>query len=95
MERLVKLEVLGQEYPFYTDAPEADVEEILQLVKSQLEANSEHMQRLPSSKVAILACLNVASRYVKMKRDLETLRNTVHEDMERVAKRIESSLNIR
>jgi cell division protein ZapA len=28
---MVKFEVLGQEYPLYTDAPEEDVEEILNL----------------------------------------------------------------
>jgi hypothetical protein len=26
MERLVKFEVLGQEYPLYTNAPEEDIE---------------------------------------------------------------------
>jgi len=54
MERLVKFEVLGQEYPLYTDAPEEDIEEILQLVRMQIENQSKSAKSLlPASKVAV------------------------------------------
>jgi cell division protein ZapA len=33
--------VLGQEYPLYTDVPEEDIEEILNLVKMQIESQSK------------------------------------------------------
>ena len=47
MERLVKFEVLGQEYPLYTDAPEEDIEEILHLVKMQIR---EHHSKSSKSR---------------------------------------------
>ncbi|MBU0728172.1 MAG: cell division protein ZapA [Proteobacteria bacterium] len=92
MERLVKFEVLGQEYPLYTDAPEEDVDEILQLVKSQLEDKSHASARLPSHKLAILISLNMAGKYVKLKRDFENFRREVDEDIDRLTKKIENLL---
>lgn len=93
MERLVKFEVLGQEYPFYTDAPEDDVQEILQLVKTQLEQNTYSAKHvLPASKLAILASLNVAGQYVKLKREFEQYKKQVDEQIEYLTQKIENSL---
>ncbi|MBU0484369.1 MAG: cell division protein ZapA [Proteobacteria bacterium] len=92
MERLVKFEVLGHEYPLYTAAPEEDVREILQLVKSQLEALSLSSSVLPSSKLAILTSLNVASKYVELKRDFEKYREMVAGYSDSLVKKIDDSL---
>ena len=93
MERLVIFEVLGQEYPLYTDAPEADVQEILDLVKSQLETNCQSSTYgLPSNKIAILASLNMAGKYVGLKREFENFRQSINEQNEKLAEKIESSL---
>ena len=77
MERLVKFEVLGQEYPLYTDASEEDVAEILDLVKSQLESYARSASSLPVNKLAILTSLNMAGKYVKLKRDFEQYKQRV------------------
>ena len=71
MERLVKFEVLGQEYPLYTDASEEDVAEILDLVKSQFESYARSASSLPVNKLAILTSINMAGKYVKLKKDFE------------------------
>lgn len=93
MERLVKLEVLGQEYPVYTDAPEEDIEEILQLVKMQIESNSKSTKSaLPANKVAVLTSLNMAGKYVRMKRDFEQYKQKMSEMVERLTSVIENSL---
>ena len=93
MERLVIFEVLGQEYPLYTDAPEADVQEILDLVKSQLETNCQSATYgLPSNKIAILASLNMAGKYVGLKREFENFRQSINEQNKKLAEKIESSL---
>lgn len=93
MERLVKFNVLGQEYPLYTDAPEDEVEEILELVKSQLETNahgSSHL--LPANKLAVLSSLNMAGKYVRLKKDFEQYKRAVSALSEALANKIESSL---
>jgi len=93
MERLVKFEVLGQEYPLYTDAPEEDIEEILQLVKMQIENNSKSSKSLlPASKVAVLTSLNMAGKYVRLKRDFEQYKQQMSELVARLTSVIADSL---
>ena len=93
MERLVKFEVLGQEYPLYTDAPEEDIEEILHLVKVQIENNSKPSRSiLPANKVAVLTSLNMAGKYVRLKRDFEQYKQQMSELVERLTSVIENSL---
>ena len=92
MERLVKFEVLGQEFPLYTDAPEEDVQEILQLVKTQLEEVSQGGSRgLPANKAAILTSLNMASQYVRLKREFSEYRQQVESGLDRLSCRIEEA----
>ena len=93
MERMVKFEVLGQEYPLYTDAPEEDIEEILHLVKMQIENNSKSSKSLlPANKVAVLTSLNMAGKYVRLKRDFEQYKQQMSELVERLTSVIEDSL---
>jgi len=93
VERLVKFEVLGQEYPLYTDAPEEDIEEILQLVKMQIENNAKSARTtLPANKVAVLTSLNMAGKYVRLKRDFEQYKQQMSELVERLTAVIENSL---
>jgi len=93
VERLVTFKVLGQEYPLYTDAPEKDVQEILFLVKMQLEDAGQASQHfLPASKLGILTSLNIASKYVKMKREYEEYRQLVEEKISLLSERIEKNI---
>lgn len=95
MERLVKFEVLGQIYPLYTDASEEDIEEILKLVKSQIEENSKSKKSvLPANKAAVLTSLNMAGKYVSLKRDFAEYRKSMEQFVERLTSKIESSLVI-
>jgi len=93
-ERLVKFKVFGQEYPLYTAAPEDEVEEILQLVKSQFDQMSKSSARLVSDKIAILTCLNMAGDLVRLRRDFEIYKQRNHENMELLAKKIETYLEV-
>ncbi len=95
MDRLVKFEVLGQEYPLYTDAPEEDVNEILELVKNQLESYAKSSSTLPANKLAILTSLNMAGKYVKLKRDFDNYRIMVDETVGRMKTQIDNSLEFK
>jgi cell division protein ZapA len=90
---LVKFKVLGQEYPLYTDAPEDDVEEILQLVKSQIEKSAQGSPHLlPANKLAVLSSLNMAGKYVRLRKDFEQYKRAVNGVSDALAHKIESSL---
>jgi len=92
VERLVTFKVLGQEYPLYTDAPEKDVQEILSLVKTQLEDIGQASQHvLPANKIGILTSLNIASKYVKMKREYEEYKQRVDAKISLLSEKIEKN----
>ena len=93
MERLVKFEVLGQEYPLHTDAPDEDVQEILHLVKSQIEDNYHSATHiLPANKLAVLLSLNIAGEYVKLKREFGQYKQHVNARLDQLTKKVENLL---
>ncbi|MEJ2689926.1 MAG: cell division protein ZapA [Deltaproteobacteria bacterium] len=91
-ERLIKFEVFGHEYSLFTAAPEDEVEEILQLVKSQFEKLVPASSRIVSDKIAVLTCLNMAGEVVKMRKEIEQFKRQANENIGTLVKRIESSL---
>lgn len=91
MERLVKFEIFGQEYPLNTDAPEEDVREILDLVKSQMEMHAKSAKILPV-KIAVLVTLNMAAKYVRLKRDHERLKNKENNAISQMISQIEQCI---
>ena len=91
MERLVKFEIFGQEYPLHTDAPEDDVREILDLVKSQMEHHAKSTKILPV-KIAVLVSLNMAAKYVRLKKDHERLQQREDKKVSDLVSQIENCI---
>ncbi len=76
-ERLVEFDLLGQHYKFYTAASEEEMQAILSLVRQLVETEpNSNVGTLASGKKAILACLNIASRYVKLQQEFTDYRKT-------------------
>ena len=94
MARSVKFEVFGQEYSLNTEAPEEDVQEILEMVREHLYETCRSNSVVPSSKSAILAGLNMAGKYVKLKREFEDYRNAVETLSGRLRKKIEDFVRL-
>jgi cell division protein ZapA len=92
-ERLVRFELMGQEYMFYTGASEEEMESILALVRGLIKPGPAGSSgTLPVSKVAILACLNIASRYVKLKEEFRDYRNESEKRIARLNMKIGAGL---
>lgn len=72
-ERLVRFTLLGQDYAFYTGASEEELKKILDLVRSLVQEGGGDPQSgtIAVSKTAILACLNIASRYIRLQQDFD------------------------
>lgn len=88
-ERLVQFTLLGQEYRFYTGASEEEMETILALVRKLVDDNGgKGGGAVPVNKVAVLACLNIASRYVKLKNDFEAYKNDTENRISQINKEI-------
>jgi len=74
-DRLVRFSLFGQEFTFYSDAPEADVDEVIKILRGELEgSDGEYVSKVPSSKLLVLGCLRIAARYVRMNREFEAYR---------------------
>jgi cell division protein ZapA len=94
-ERLVKFELLGQEYKFYTAASEEELKSILSLVRQLVENGSAQVTgTLPVGRVAIMACLNIASQYVKLKQEFDDYRWDSEQRMVRLSEEIRAKLLI-
>jgi cell division protein ZapA len=92
-ERLVKFELLGQEYKFYTAASEDELKSILSLVRQLVEAGSAQITgTLPVGRVAVMACLNIASQYVKLKQEFDDYRWDSEQRMVRLSEEIRAKL---
>lgn len=93
LERLVRFRLLGQEYAFYTGATEAELEAVFSMVRKLVEENISGPQgSLPISKVAILACLNIASRHVRLQQEYENYQIETEERLKRLNEMIRTRL---
>ena len=71
MERRVDFKLFGQEFSFYTDAPEEEVEQVINMVRSELDEGGQSIRTsLPSSKMLVLVCLRIAARFVQLEKRL-------------------------
>ena len=70
---MVKFTLLGQEYRFYTAASEEEMDRILGLVKKLVDdsGGGGGAGAVPNNKIAVMACLNLASQYVRLKREFD------------------------
>ncbi len=92
-ERLVKFEILGQEYKFYTAAAEEELKTILSLVRQLVESGSTQTTgSLPVGRIAIMACLNIASQYVKLKQEFDDYRWDSEQRLVRLSEEIRALL---
>lgn len=92
-ERLVKFELLGQELQFYTASSEEELRMIFSLVRQLVETDLPTTTgTLRVGKVAILACLNIASRYVKLLHEFEGYKRDSEERIVRLNEEIRAKL---
>jgi cell division protein ZapA len=95
LERLVRFELLGQEYTFYTGAPEDEVADILDLVQGLVKENmSGASGAIPVNKVAVLVSLNIASRYFELKSNFDRYKADTEQRIASLTRQIDSGLSL-
>ncbi len=89
-ERLVQFSLLGQEYRFYTGASEEEMEAVLSLVRERIEESGGKGQPgvIPVNKITVLACLNLASSYVKLQNDFELYKKKAETRIDNISRTI-------
>lgn len=94
-ERLVKFSLLGQNFAFYTAASEEEMEQILSLVKEQIESiggGDKPGGTIPVSKIAVMACLNIASSYLKLQNEHDRYRRSTVAKLEELNDKLDFAL---
>jgi hypothetical protein len=93
MERRVDFKLFGQEFSFYTDAPPEEVEQVISLVRSELdECGHGFHASMPSSKMLVLICLKIAARYVQLNREYEQFRTRQGESIDKLISKVSSGM---
>ncbi len=91
-ERLVRFHLLGQDLAFYTASSEEEVEQILSLVRQQIDVNSNQSGgkgTIPVHKVAVMTCLNLASRYLKLESEFESYKMSMEHKLGSLNERLD------
>jgi cell division protein ZapA len=74
-ERLINFTLLGQEYSFYSDAPDDEVRKTIATLREELEATgSPAKSTVPSSTMLVLGGLRLAARHVNIKKEFNIFR---------------------
>lgn len=93
MERRVDFKLFDQEFSFYTEAPPEEVEQIISLVRSELDEGGHGFRTsMPSSKMLVLVCLKIAARYVQLDREYEQFRARQGESIDKLISKVSSGM---
>jgi len=93
MERRVDFKLFGQEFSFYTDASEEEVEQVINLVRSELDEGGQAIRTsLPSSKMLVLVCLRIAARFVQLEKEFVQFRNRQDKSIDNLINKVSSSI---
>ena len=93
-DRLVRFHLFGQEFTFFSDAPEEEVESIIALLRQELDSGEKMSKSaVPSSKMLVLGCLRMTAKYVQLQREYQHFRQSHLRLIDTLIARIESGLD--
>lgn len=93
-ERLVRFQLFGQEFTFYSNASEEEVASVIELLRQELESGDKlSRSSVPSNKMLVLGCLRMAAKYVQLHREFEAFQETQKARLGHLADRVASKLD--
>ena len=93
-ERLVSFNLFGQEFSFYSDAPEDEVEGAISILRDELEGTElAAKSTVPSSTMLVLGCLRLAARYVNLENEYSAFRTTQEQSVYRMIDKVSSGID--
>ncbi len=92
-ERLVRFKLLDQVYSFYTGASEEEMAAILALVRERFyDGDRLPKGTVPTNKVAMMACLKMASDYLRLEKEFANYRQATRSHCSKITEEIEQYL---
>jgi len=94
MDRLVHFNLFGQEFSFYTSSPEEEVEQVINLIRAELDEGGQGVRTsLPSNKMLVLGCLKIAARFVQLEKEFDTFRSKQDESIDKLINKVSSGID--
>lgn len=94
MERKVRFVLFGQEFSFYTDSSQEEVEQVINVVRAELnELNNGASRSLLSTKMMVLCCLKIAARYVQLNKEYNRFKNRQDESIDKLISKVSSGIS--
>ncbi len=75
MDRIVAVQILGQEYQFKVDSQREDAQAAVDYLKAKVEEIQGKVRNMSEHKIIMLAALNIASDLYELKREFEFYRS--------------------
>jgi len=92
-ERLVSFTLFGQEFSFYSDAPEDEVQGAIAMLRDELEGTDlAARSTVPSSTMLVLGCLRLAARYVNLNKEFSTFRTSQEQSIDKLINKVTSGM---
>ncbi len=92
-DRLIRFNLFGQEFAFYSDAPEDEVEQAINLLRQELEVDEKiSRSTIPSSKMLVLGCLRLAAKYVQKEGEFHQFRQAHNQTIGNLIQKISAEI---
>lgn len=92
-ERLVSFTLFGQEFSFYSDAPEDEVQGAIAMLRDELEGTDlAARSTVPSSTMLVLGCLRLAARYVNLNKEFSRFRTSQEQSIDKLINKVTSGM---
>ena len=92
-ERLVSFTMFGQEFTFYSDAPEDEVQGAIDMLRDELEGTDLAVRStVPSSTMLVLGCLRLAGRYVNLDKEFNAFRTDQEQSVDKIINKLSSGI---
>ncbi|MDP8248326.1 MAG: cell division protein ZapA [Candidatus Tritonobacter lacicola] len=90
--QVIKVTIFGREYPIAAEGDGSSVEEVASFVDNKMNELSREVEGLPSGRVAVLACLNIAEELLCLRRIEKKRRKALVERIDSLLGLIETEL---
>ena len=89
MKQPIKVKILDHEYLIRSEEEETLVKEIAQVLNNKFREVKENTEGLSDKRIAILAAFHIASEYLQLQKD----RNSLVKDLEKRARVLNEKIN--
>ena len=92
-DRLVSFNLFGQEFSFYSDAPEDEVQGAIAMLRDELEGTDlAARSTIPSSTMLVLGCLRLAGSYVRLNKEYSSFRTQQEQSVAKLIDKVSSCI---